>query len=251
MRKISSAIADKYARDMRSGRWKINGAAIIFDEHGCLVNGRHRLTACATSGCDFFTWVVYGVPVASFETIDTGKSRSFKDELTHNGERYGNLLGAAVGWIGIFEKSGKLDRASISVKVAFSHSELHECLSRHPTVRDHVLKCASYRLSNPSFAVALRYFTHMVNADKCDEFFGRLADGIGLVGGSPIYLLRERLLSSRESAQAKLTLRYESALIIKAWNAFLLGQTVGRLQWAHGKGEQFPDIAGMALDGSR
>lgn len=45
-RKVSEATVLKYAEDMRSGRWVLNGETIIMDKAGNIIQGQHRLLAC-------------------------------------------------------------------------------------------------------------------------------------------------------------------------------------------------------------
>lgn len=40
----------KYAKQMKDGKWRLNGEPIIVDDQGCCVNGYHRLSACIEAG---------------------------------------------------------------------------------------------------------------------------------------------------------------------------------------------------------
>ena len=60
-RKLSKSKAKQYADDMRSGRWELNGEPIVFDEHGILKNGQHRLAAILYSNKDIVMTVIRGV----------------------------------------------------------------------------------------------------------------------------------------------------------------------------------------------
>lgn len=51
----------QYAKDMKEGRWVLNGEPIQFDDSGELINGQHRLNACIRSNSAFTTLVVFGV----------------------------------------------------------------------------------------------------------------------------------------------------------------------------------------------
>lgn len=77
-----------YANDMKSGNWQFNGASIIFDDHGRLLDGQHRLMACRKAGVGFNTLITIGVPSRDDKdrsvqrTIDCGGFRSICDALT-------------------------------------------------------------------------------------------------------------------------------------------------------------------------
>ena len=61
-RNMNQDTVNKYALDMRSGRWEENGAPISFYENGVLFDGQHRLKAIAKSGTTVKMLVVHGIP---------------------------------------------------------------------------------------------------------------------------------------------------------------------------------------------
>ena len=60
-RKVNNSVVRRYAEDMRSSNWHLNGEGIVIDWDGNMRNGQHRCLACIESGCAFETLVVYGV----------------------------------------------------------------------------------------------------------------------------------------------------------------------------------------------
>ena len=60
-RKLSRPVVNRYADDMKAGRWELNGEAIVFDENGFLKNGQHRLAAIVLSGVTVEMTVIRGV----------------------------------------------------------------------------------------------------------------------------------------------------------------------------------------------
>lgn len=81
VRKVTLGVVDKYADDMKNGRWKLSSETIAFDKHGNLKDGQHRLLACIKSGCPFKTIVVRGLEDGADAVIDIGKQRSAADQL--------------------------------------------------------------------------------------------------------------------------------------------------------------------------
>lgn len=49
-RPLSDHTVQRYARDMRGGRWQPNGQGIILTADGKLLDGQHRLAAIISSG---------------------------------------------------------------------------------------------------------------------------------------------------------------------------------------------------------
>ena len=67
-REINPRKVEKLAADLDSQNWQLNGKVIIFDSTGRLLNGQHRLSACAVSGKTLTTLVVRGVDPATFDS---------------------------------------------------------------------------------------------------------------------------------------------------------------------------------------
>lgn len=60
-RKVKKATVARYAEQIGSGSWLLNGKTIVLDSNGRLIGGQHRLHACVKSGRPFRTLVVWGV----------------------------------------------------------------------------------------------------------------------------------------------------------------------------------------------
>ena len=78
-RKPSSFNIVSYANDIQNGTWEINGETIVFDEHGNLRNGQHRLLAIIKAGKPLITLVVHKLPNTNL--YDMGKKRAEIDYL--------------------------------------------------------------------------------------------------------------------------------------------------------------------------
>lgn len=76
-------------KQMKDGKWRLNGEPIIVDDQGCCVNGYHRLSACIEAGVPFRTLLVTGVPHETWTTVDTGKVRSAGDVFQIDGIKNG------------------------------------------------------------------------------------------------------------------------------------------------------------------
>ncbi len=59
-RSMRVGLIQKYAREMKDDEWILNGATIIFNGDGKLVDGQHRLAACVEAGVKFPTIIYCG-----------------------------------------------------------------------------------------------------------------------------------------------------------------------------------------------
>lgn len=75
------------ASDMQQGFWCFNGAPLIFDLNGELMDGQNRLTAQIRAGTTETYLIVGGLDPDAMETIDQIKARTVKDILETTGSR--------------------------------------------------------------------------------------------------------------------------------------------------------------------
>jgi hypothetical protein len=85
-RGISGSVVDKYARDMREGRWRLNGQTIKLTTSGQLLDGQHRLEAVKKARRSFPAIVVEGVPESCLGSLDVGHKRGLGEILRDRGE---------------------------------------------------------------------------------------------------------------------------------------------------------------------
>jgi len=75
-----------YATEMTTGRWKVNGDTIKFDDQGRLIDGQHRLMAAIQAGLTLTSFVARGLDADdAFATLDVGARRSTADYLRYHG----------------------------------------------------------------------------------------------------------------------------------------------------------------------
>ena len=239
-RPLSSKHVIALAGSIERGEWMFTGESIKFSESDTLLDGQHRLSAIVMAGSAVDMLVVKGLPDEAFHTIDIGsKKRGLSDVLAIAGEKNYIVLSAALAVI----KAWEVNQEQIISYGQFSAQQIEEVLSRHPEVRTHAsIRDGVKSMMHPSLACALSYLFSLVDSVKTDMFFDRLQHGVGLEKGSPILLLRDRLFLNKAS-KSKLPKKEIAALIIKSFNAFEQGKTMGTLRW--GDNEKFPLIAGL------
>ena len=228
------------AGSISRGEWMFTGESIKASSEGVLLDGQHRLAAIVKSGIAIDMIVVRGLPSEAFHAIDVGaKKRSLNDVLAISGEKYYSILAAALGVV----KAWEINQEYIMYSGQFTVAQCEEVLERHPMIREHAtIGMACKSIIPPSLACALSYLFSIADEGKSKAFFDSLVNGVGLEKGSPVLLLRDRLFLNK-SSKAKLPKKELSALIIKAFNFFDQGKTVGTLRWA--ENEKFPLIAAL------
>lgn len=77
-RRISKDAVQKYASDIREGRWELTGDSITFDTNGILKNGQHRLKAIIETGQPMLCIIA----TADGNIYDIGRQRSAGDIIT-------------------------------------------------------------------------------------------------------------------------------------------------------------------------
>jgi hypothetical protein len=89
---------------MEGGTFQLNGETIKIAPDGRILDGQHRLMACAISGVSFQSWIIYDVPPETVGTMDRGASRSVADFHAFHGERNSKYLAGAINVICAFDR---------------------------------------------------------------------------------------------------------------------------------------------------
>lgn len=242
-RSIAGAVVEKYARDMKSGAWALNGQTIKIAETGRLLDGQHRCAAAVKARTSFPAIIVEGLAEDVFDTFDLGTRRSVAAILKDHGEANTAVLAAMIRQIWL------IDNDLIGMRnTPPTIAELLETLEKHPGARESARLSSKTRDIGPSIILALHYFFRQIDADKADEFLDRLSDGAMLSADSPILKLRDALLDDRANKKRRLSDLEKAALIIKAWNAHYQNRPLKVLKWQQAgvRSEEFPSIAGRS-----
>lgn len=250
-RPVSQFTVDRYAQEMKAGRWKLNGEPIIFGKSGRLIDGQHRLKACIQANVSFDTLTVKGADDEVFDTVDDGKVRSLGDVLHIRGDINGNNMAAGLRFVwdyatGAFHGTPTA-RGTISTKQL-----LERLLDKHPGIRK-LTKLHSMLggrtgslLLPPSLTIGFHYLFSITNEEKADEFFTTFQSGLNLKAGDPILMLRNRLISSARDKVNKITREAMYAYTVYAWNAFVEGKQLRGFSYK--PAEPLPEILGLGRE---
>lgn len=239
-RRMVESVWRAYARDMEAGRWKFNGDTIRFDRDGILIDGQHRLKACAETGIPLDTLVVTGLDREEvMPTCDIGSIRTAAQIGDIDGIANSTRAAAiALRVIGYRSKYGLSILKNAHLRPTKTEvTEFMRSDARLRSVASHAHLASG--LMPPGMAGLCYYvFSEKFPIPLVDEFFSALSTGVGLSAKHPIYLLRERLLRNR-SERAKLPQIDIAALTFKAFKAFAAGKSMNVLRWTN---EAFPEL---------
>jgi hypothetical protein len=229
-RTLSVKRVDKYAHLMATDQWQLNGQTIVF-EAGRLIDGQHRLRAVIKAGIAVAFLVVRGADSDSFETIDTGASRTLAHALSVEGIPSVHWVASAVRWISRWER-GVINGPDITL----TNREGLELIRRHPAILDSIRFVERFRMPGVC-TVSIRGFAHYVwshaDRDMADFVVERLATLHMLHQDDPIARGRARLEKlAREfpGSGGRNKARTQLEILFRTWQAHLTGRRLKMLK---------------------
>lgn len=224
-RRLSEALVQKYAQEMKRGRWEVNGEPIIIDEQGNLLDGQHRCAAIILSQMPLSTVVVRDVPRERFKTIDIGRSRKLVDVLLISGYKNVSKLAAGARWLYNYI-------ANVPVNTTTSVPELYEFINENRIILE---KCTNIVVSGSTFIfptgplIGVGAIANINNDDKYMDEFISFVDGIrygeNLYRGDARLTMRNWLLSPALNSVRRVSVNTFVAYV-RAWNAYASGNTL-------------------------
>ena len=232
-----------FTQQMSQGKWQFNGEPIQFDKRGNLLNGQHRCEAVVRSRATIVVNVVVGLEEEAFKTMDTGKPRSAGDVLAIAGISDYALAAATARFIMDYQH-GKF--FSLGNHSKFNNADILHFAQTTPDF-DELIQWArktyheSGRFMSGRLMAGLCFFFQKVDKFAARDFFRKLCLGVDISRESPIFILRRRLIKEKASKDMRIPNREKAALIIKAFNLILKGETTKHLAWKKSR-EKFPEI---------
>lgn len=217
-RPIKESEVIKTARDILSGKYKVNGQNIIIALDGYLNDGQHRCLAVIKANKPARTCFCVGVDRDSRTTLDQGSKRSVSDQLAMSGVKNSALKAAIAKYAVQYFTYSYLNRGSrYSASQAEIINYLYENedeINRAVVVVGH--KRESVALGRPICATMYYLIRKVVGQGAyVDTFFDALLYGANLPHKSPITYCRVQLIANRyKHAEEK------AELIIRAWNYY-------------------------------
>jgi hypothetical protein len=233
---------DAITRDMVAGNWRDKvGGAICFDVDGNLRDGQHRLWGVVKSGVSLEFTVIRGLTEEDIIALDSGRARNFSDVMRMQQRKSSPQLASAVTYLLDYEHRY---RPLLKSQRTHTKQEKDAFLLAHPELEASIYygrKCQRSLGLWASVGSGLHYLIHQEAGDHADDFFETLADGTGIESlRDPIGRLRS-VVSTRTRAKKRVHPLEFTGLVIKAWNAYAAGHTLGSLTWRDD--ESLPEIA--------
>lgn len=243
-RKINPAQVKKIAMAITRNEWRENGATIVFNRNGELIDGQHRLAAIKESGKSVWSLVITNVSSgeATFHTIDDCKSRKVTDFLKCTN------VAAVAGAMRMYWHylNGMWPTGPHGGSAVIPTADLLKTIQEH---QDYVsglvypVSAAGRFTGQLSFCVFLVFMYTKVHPVKDPErlaqFFARVGDGQDLSAGDPALMLRSRFLDIPRSG--KINRQAAQAMILKALNLYLDHKTSPYLRFEVDR-EAFPSF---------
>lgn len=238
-RKLRPTVVSRYAADMAAGRWDLTGDSIKLSWEDEIIDGQHRLHAIVASGATIKTAVAFGVDPKAKEAVDTGLKRGLGDVLAWKGKANAAKLSSAiaVAW--------QIEHGLVVAQTRPTHHEAVDWFEANPGIEWALGQAEkvrrSLRLPDSAVAAVVYHAARLGSPDKAEAFASQIATGLNMTERSPVYALRRWVMGQPQGRFDRVTL---TAILVKAWNAYVADREVTMLAWRRGgkSPEPFPTM---------
>lgn len=247
-RKPNARKVDEYLHAMKTKRWPVTGSTIVFSKSGYLLDGQHRLLACARAKVPLTTFVAFNISDGSFAMIDIGRKRSNVDAFTIQRVSHPGIASSAARWIMIHE-TDPLNRGvtytndelfnyfKTSLDTPMFHTSVAAAVAIEKAGRDR-LSGGSRRNYLPagSLAAYLMIFSR-VNRKHAQQFADQLLNN-QRHGRAYIQAIKDRM----DANGGRLHEAVRNALLVQAWNAFRSDARPSKSVFTWNLAGDFPEV---------
>ena len=224
-RRLTGSRVTKLTRTIRGKRWVLNGASIIVDSKGRLVDGQHRLHAVVRSNQSIQTVLVTGVSPKAFETIDQGAKRSGADVFGIYGVDHPGLVSTAIGLIWQ-DRNGVHEGSEGSGRIPDMDEKI-TLFDKLPGIERLVTETAQYKkalhgILSVGVLAGMNYIFHGKHTQAAETFQKLFAIGEGSLACPPVLLHRKFKLLSEEDYS--ISRQAQCAYLKLGWNLFVAGE---------------------------
>ena len=197
-RKIRSTVIETIRGAISSGDMLLSPDAIAVTgnsvrDHGRLLNGQHRLTACVDSGTPFRAIVYFGAESSVFDVCDRQSRRTSADAISARGVANAKTVAAVARLVSAYGGRTQMEPR-----------EVCKFLEDWPDLTDFVsanLTDARVVTNNPASLLAALYVCSSGDHEReADTFRHQVLSGEGLSKGNPALTLRNRLIDLKGKA---------------------------------------------------
>lgn len=245
-RPLRPSAITRYAKDMKEGRWILNGEAIMIADDGTLMNGQNRLSAVVLAGVPIQTVLVTGLNGNAMDTIDLGVGRTLSDTLYWKNVKNPRSVSTALSWVYRYDDMVARGVRQFPLAV-YTRADLLTHFEENPGLVNSVETVEKLRKRLP-ISVGIGGFVHYLmtrtsSRARADQFWTQVSEP-GDQEENVAFLLREWLLDHQTLMTRKSPI-WTAATSIKAARFWLQGVPIKRLTWkrtGQRKGEEFPRI---------
>ena len=222
-----------YLADMQKDEWRFTGDPIRFHKNGKLLDGQHRLTAISrlNAGEAVRALVVTGLDDEDQMVMDQGRKRTAGDQLGIKGVDSSHLVASAIKWIILYE-AGAMFSDRKKQPAYFTTPNIVRWMEDHPDEVGFITSIAKDCTKSPlppSILAAVACIAADLDGELAAEFVSAIRTGVGQEAGSPILALRNRAINNRINKRRDSD-RDTFGLIAKAWNAWVNGKSLSKMQ---------------------
>jgi hypothetical protein len=224
---LRSLDVSRLVREFDNDNFEFNGATIVLDENGHLIDGQTRLAACVESGKSFKSYIVYGVETEGQYTKDTGRSRNVVQYLGTHGYKFPRALSASAQIIHnilLAHNDDTKDGIVETNRVTATHQELMDIIEAEPKLQDCVNKLFprkhQYLTSAIYHLIVLDYLHrhHDNNPELADEFLDVLSGVRAEPLDHPVTQLRRIFMNNIQRSTTRMNKTKQALYMIKAYN---------------------------------
>lgn len=222
-------INDKYVTnlvaDIKAGRFPHTPGPLTFTAGGDLIDGQHRCLAVIRGKKSIQVEVSRGWPARAQDYIDLNRTRTTSNTLEIRGFKNTSRLSAMTTYVMLYgstrhsTKTPDYERQCLTkpAKTAYvisHHAEFDASIA---------ISRAAGKVDTTGVVAAMHCLFARVDKEDADIFIHSLVTGEYLLVGSPILVLRDRLLKNKND-KVKMSLVYKMQTYIKCWNYWRAGR---------------------------
>jgi len=242
-RKISKTVVTRYMGDMKAGRWKTTRQGLIFDTHGDIIDGQHRLQAVANGEIAIAFWVYPNEARDTFDALDQGYKRQAAHLL---GVPNSTTVAAGARYLAALADDDPWDMPRFGRITA---PEIYATVQEWPELTRFSVPCAEIRIATwitgaPHLAVlAQAARTEHGTPEKIEAWRTGLLTGDNLSAYDARLQLRNRFIRQHRNMGGSKNRNLVYSLIVKSWNAWVEDKGVAVLRWT--PAERIPAVIGF------
>lgn len=218
------SVIERYARDMKAGKWHATGETIQFDYNGVLIDGQQRLHAVIEASVPVSFLVAEGLDPDAMVVIDSGTPRTFADSLKITHAKHTPAVGAVVRRVLTFSQKNYMGKGAVVQPTRTELMDFYKLfMDEFDTAAQRGKDAANQKLGNATAAGTGFFLFARIEKNRAHDFFDMVLTGANLPSGHPALTLSRRL------AQRQWTTSEQLAGWIRAWNAYREDRTMDKI----------------------